>query len=383
MPCANTRSEVTETGGPKTLGVGAIADRQLVRRGIPGTDSLVGITNNEVRSVSGGTSIGPTDDMKVVEVDASGGATTVTILAVAAPLEGFTFTVKKSDSSGNAVTLDANGGETIDGATTYVLAAQYDAVTLVCESGRWVVVASHKASGGGGPSAGSLTDVSGTTVDVDLSEAPGLAALPDRELDLVVLIDASVGGGVGSEATRPLRDVAVGVIFRDGAGVTVVNTTTETSALNGGAGVSIPANLMGTAHKIRFSAEIDYINNSGGAATLTLRIKFGATTLWGSVTGSLASSAVRRAVDLSFVLVNLGATNSQGLGGHVGMSDAAGGSVAGFGSMTSAPNVVPRPIGGVSAEDTTSAKTLDVTAQHSVANVAIDIRVRGVTLELV
>ena len=50
------------------------------------------------------------------------------------------YTVKKTDSSANAVTIDGNGAETIDGATTQALAAQYDALEVVTDGVEWFVV---------------------------------------------------------------------------------------------------------------------------------------------------------------------------------------------------------------------------------------------------
>ncbi len=75
----------------------------------------------------------------VVLCDASGGAFTVTLPALAANI-GRRFYIKKIDATANAVTIDGNGAETIDDALTRVLAAQYDAVELVGEpSGWWII----------------------------------------------------------------------------------------------------------------------------------------------------------------------------------------------------------------------------------------------------
>lgn len=43
---------------------------------------------------------------------------------------GYRFTFKKTDASANTVTVTPNGAETIDGAATYVLNAQYQCVTI-------------------------------------------------------------------------------------------------------------------------------------------------------------------------------------------------------------------------------------------------------------
>ena len=70
--------------------------------------------------------------------DATGAAFTVTLPA-AATVSGASISVKKTDSSGNAVTIDGNGAETIDGATTLALSTQYEAVTLWSDGSNWWV----------------------------------------------------------------------------------------------------------------------------------------------------------------------------------------------------------------------------------------------------
>jgi hypothetical protein len=76
---------------------------------------------------------------KIVPVSGSaGGSTTITLPAAATAKAGFKFTAWKTDSTNNVV-LDGNGGETINGATTYTLATQYEAATLVTNGTSWSV----------------------------------------------------------------------------------------------------------------------------------------------------------------------------------------------------------------------------------------------------
>lgn len=67
----------------------------------------------------------------------SGSGFTIT-LASAATCAGRTITIKQL-GAGN-VTVDANGAETIDGATTYGLAAQYQSVSIYSDGTAWHVV---------------------------------------------------------------------------------------------------------------------------------------------------------------------------------------------------------------------------------------------------
>ena len=73
------------------------------------------------------------------EVDASSGSVNAALLPVADAKNGFEITIKKIDSSANAVTVDGNGAETIDGATTQALSVQYAAITIVCDGTEWHV----------------------------------------------------------------------------------------------------------------------------------------------------------------------------------------------------------------------------------------------------
>lgn len=75
----------------------------------------------------------------LILVDATAGAVTVT-LPVAANSNAAMIVVKKIDAGANAVTVDANGAETIDGAANVALAAQYDAVTVFCDGSEWWII---------------------------------------------------------------------------------------------------------------------------------------------------------------------------------------------------------------------------------------------------
>lgn len=91
-----------------------------------------------VKSVTAAYTIdGKIEDVDVVLADATSAAFTVT-LPPANPYAGVAFTVKKTDASANAVTVD--GAETIDGAANYALAAQYDAVTVISNGTAWHVI---------------------------------------------------------------------------------------------------------------------------------------------------------------------------------------------------------------------------------------------------
>lgn len=75
----------------------------------------------------------------VVLCDASGGAFTV-LLPPASESEDVVYFIKKIDSSGNAVTVDGDDTETIDGATTKSLSAQYATLQVICDGSNWHVL---------------------------------------------------------------------------------------------------------------------------------------------------------------------------------------------------------------------------------------------------
>jgi hypothetical protein len=77
---------------------------------------------------------------RVIPCSASGGAWTLTLPA-AASHAGRMYTFIKTDSTFNAVTLDGNASETIDGATTKKLCTQYDTRTIVSDGSNWFTVA--------------------------------------------------------------------------------------------------------------------------------------------------------------------------------------------------------------------------------------------------
>lgn len=79
------------------------------------------------------------DTDQLLLADAVGGAITLTLPA-AATYAGRQFRIKKIDATLNAVTVDGNGAETIDGAASVVLSLQHETVTVVCDGTEWWIV---------------------------------------------------------------------------------------------------------------------------------------------------------------------------------------------------------------------------------------------------
>jgi hypothetical protein len=123
----------------------------------PGNVGEITGANNQVAAIRGGTitfsspenyltksanyTVTTSDCFKAFDVDASGGTVTLSLPAAATAAAGFCFVVRKSDSSSNAVVIDPNGAELIDGAATLSIALQYGTMRVVCTGTAWITVA--------------------------------------------------------------------------------------------------------------------------------------------------------------------------------------------------------------------------------------------------
>ena len=74
-----------------------------------------------------------------VASDATSGAITA-VLPAAATATGLIYEIKKIDASANAVTVDGDGAETIDGSATQILSSQYDSITVISDGTEWWIL---------------------------------------------------------------------------------------------------------------------------------------------------------------------------------------------------------------------------------------------------
>lgn len=70
----------------------------------------------------------------------TGNSNRICTLPLAANNTGRILVVKKVDTGTGVVTLDGNGSETIDGAVTYKIFGQYEAVTVQCDGTAWYII---------------------------------------------------------------------------------------------------------------------------------------------------------------------------------------------------------------------------------------------------
>lgn len=148
------------------------------------------------------------------------------------------------------------------------------------------------------------------------------------------------------------RALAAGLYDRANSDTTVGNTTTETTLYS----KSVTANDLAATGGLRLTMTGTWLNNSGSGKTLTLRVKFGATTIF-SYGFTLSSNSSTGRFEIGVTLFNT-ATNAQ-VANIVAQYFRSGGSttlVDGYRNKTTA------------AEDTTAAKTLSVTVQWDAAH---------------
>lgn len=124
----------TDAFAKRALGVGATtsvptradADGRYVKQAGP---------KLAIRSIAATATLAATDC--TVLCDATGGAIVANLPAA---VDGTVYVIKKTDASVNTVTIDGNGAETIDGAATVVLAAQYASRMIQALSGAWYAI---------------------------------------------------------------------------------------------------------------------------------------------------------------------------------------------------------------------------------------------------
>lgn len=102
-----------------------------------GNVTIRGSIAPSTRTITGTTTLLASD--YTVNADVSGGGYTVNLPA-AASVPGQVYVIRKPDSSGNTVTIDGNGAETINGAATQSLTTQYQTITIQSTGTGWQII---------------------------------------------------------------------------------------------------------------------------------------------------------------------------------------------------------------------------------------------------
>ncbi|NIA67768.1 hypothetical protein HBA54_04120 [Pelagibius litoralis] len=152
-------------------------------------------TSTTVISKSTTYTVTSADNGRLIKADATAGAFTITLPPAATAGNGFEVTVKKVDSSANAVTLDADGSETIDGGTDISLPNQHDAVQVRSDGTAWQVIVqpfgSENIPLGLGFISGFVLSNNTTDAEHDIDISPG-AARNDADGGNIVLSSVTV-----------------------------------------------------------------------------------------------------------------------------------------------------------------------------------------------
>ncbi len=163
-------------------------------------------------------------------------------------------------------------------------------------------------------------------------------------------------------ASADLNDL-VGNYDRSTSEVDAVNTAAETTMYTR----TIAAQAMSSDRTLRLRIIADYLNDSGSARSITILIKLGGTTIATISVGGIGVSATRLAGSFEVEIQNRGATNAQ---------------LISVRAPNFSSNTIIEALPVTAAIDTTAARDLVVTAQHSAAHASLSYRKRGATLEL-
>jgi len=123
------------------LNVDQIADTA----GTGPVEFIKGIKNTST-VITSATIIADADGISTILADATSGAFAITLPTLADNLDRV-FTIKKTDSSSNTVTIDGEGAETIDGVITLILFLQFESVTIAAGVAGWNIISAQWGSG--------------------------------------------------------------------------------------------------------------------------------------------------------------------------------------------------------------------------------------------
>lgn len=107
-------------------------------------DGSLGASGAFTGTKTGAYTVTVSDATKIIPVNTTSAAITITLLPVATATNGFEITIYKTNAGANAVTIDADGSELIDGVATLNLTEQYESATLRASTTGWKIIARHR-----------------------------------------------------------------------------------------------------------------------------------------------------------------------------------------------------------------------------------------------
>ena len=160
-----------------------------------------------------------TDQNSLIRGDASSGAITFTLPLGSAVFSGYEVTIMKSDSSSNDLTIDGNGAETINGASTSVISTQYVSRKFRWEGSEWKIISASELI-----TAALLSLVIGTNTQAWDAALDDIAALALDDGEMIV----GDGSNWVAESGQNLRESVGGVIQTAYTSTGAVSTSTTT-----------------------------------------------------------------------------------------------------------------------------------------------------------
>jgi hypothetical protein len=251
----------------------------------------------------------------------------------------------------------------LQGATNYTVVANDLIEFVYLGASKWQEIRRVNAAA----AAGKFLKDDGTFADV--------AAVKESGGQVLTLGAISDGQFLKRSGTSIVGGAPVTVLARDMTVNDVVNTTTETTVFT----TTVTGGTLSTDKMIRLTLRGDQLNNQGGTPTLTIRVKYGATTICTVAVAATATHSVRGAMTLEVWLAAAGATNTQVAHGRY--VDIRNNGVPADGT-TGAATQDQIGFHPTVAEDSTADKTLAVTFQWSAANANTSARCHSVTAEL-
>ncbi len=184
-------------------------------------------------------------------------------------------------------------------------------------------------------------------------------------------------------------DLAPRLLSRQNTLQTVVNTVAETTVFT----FAVPGGTLGTSKIILLSLIGDVLNNMGSGQTITVRVKYGGTTLFQAAFTNVNPGTNRGFLNLESEIAAANATNAQraktvlwldpvqdavtaGVAVTKDSVGGGGGGVNAAGGLFSVANHMSL------AEDSTASKNLVVTFQMGSANASFDMRAHVVDVQL-
>lgn len=212
-------------------------------------------------------------------------------------------------------------------------------------------------------------DSSAYTIADDRTRAFGLAMDAGADDGDVPAWDAALGRWVPTPSSGS-------IIYRR-FDRSVINTTTETDLLDDPATLSIAAGDMSTNKTLRLRAQIEFMNNSGANPTFTIRLKFGATTIFTMTTAALAAAVNANKghfwVEADIVNIEDDAVQTASIHAAYSPVTAAGTTGTVVSSWTDHEDLT---------EDTSAAKDLKLTAQMSTAHANFEVKLKSALVEI-